>query len=208
VTITINPLATVNAGTDQTVCSSSLVTLTGSFGGGASSATWSGGNGTFNPNNTTLNAVYTPSPDEISDGIVILTLTTDDPAGPCSGASDQVQININQAATVNAGLDQNICQGSFIILSGSIGGSATSATWSGGTGTFSPNNTTLNATYNPAAGESGSITLTLTTNDPAGTCGAVSDQVQISIDPKPLVTVSPDQTICSNATATVTGTFG
>jgi hypothetical protein len=206
--LTINPIATVNAGTDQTICSTSTVTLTGAVGGGASSGTWSGGNGTFNPNNTTLNAVYTPSASEVADGLVLLTLTTNDPAGPCAANSDQVQIAINPAATVNAGLDQNICQGSFIILSGTIGGAATSGTWSGGTGTFSPNNTTLNATYTPGAAETGLVILTLTTNDPAGSCGSVFDQVAITIDPKPLVTVSPDQMICSNATATVVGSFG
>src|SRR5439155_12531176 len=45
-TLTVSPAATVNAGADQTVCASSPdVTLAGSFGGGASSATWSGGAG-------------------------------------------------------------------------------------------------------------------------------------------------------------------
>ena len=208
VVLTINPLATVNAGTDQTVCSSSPVTLAGTVGGGASTATWSGGFGTFSPNANTLNAVYTPSAAEIADGIVVLTLTTNDPTGPCGAVSDQVQININPAATVNAGLDQNICQGSFIILSGTIGGAATLGTWSGGTGTFSPNNTVLNATYTPGIAETGLVTLTLTTNDPAGTCTVATDQVVITIDPKPIVTVSPNQMICSNATATVTGTIG
>ena len=208
VVLTINPLATVNAGTDQTVCATSPVTLAGTVGGGASTGTWSGGLGTYSPNATTLNAVYTPTAAEIADGIVVLTLTTNDPAGPCASVSDQVQITINAAATVNAGLDQTICQGSFIILSGTIGGAATSGTWSGGTGTFSPNNTALNATYTPGAAETGIVTLTLTTNDPAGTCSVATDQVVLTIDPKPIVTVSPDQMICSNATATVVGSFG
>ena len=207
VTIFINPVATVNAGADQVVCASAPVLLAGSVGGGASSGTWTGGLGTFSPNNTTLNATYSPTAAEIADGVVTLTLTTNDPSGPCGVVSDQVKITINPSATVNAGLDQEICQGSFIILAGTKGGAATSVIWSGGTGTFSPNNTVLNATYTPGAAETGSVTLTLTTNVPSGSCPSASDQVVITIDPKPLVTVSPSQIICSNATAIVTGTF-
>jgi uncharacterized repeat protein (TIGR01451 family) len=65
-------------------------------------------------------------------------------------------------------------------LSGTIGGGATSATWTtSGTGTFSPNAATLTANYIPSQADiaAGQVTLTLTTNDPAGPCGPVSDQV-------------------------------
>src|SRR4029450_12414145 len=121
----------------------------------ATGAVWSGGTGTFNPNNTTLNAVYTPSAAEITAGTVTLTLTTNDPAGPCGAVSDQMVITINPAATVNAGTDQTVCASSpNVTLAGSRGGSATSATWSGGAGTFNPNNTTLTAVYTPTAAES------------------------------------------------------
>ncbi len=69
---------------DQTICSTGTATLAGIIGGSAASATWSGGTGTYAPNNTTLNAVYTPSAAEITAGTVTLTLTTNDPAGPCN----------------------------------------------------------------------------------------------------------------------------
>jgi hypothetical protein len=77
------------------------------------------------------------------------------------------------------------------ILAGLIGGAATSATWSGGSGTFNPNNTTLNAVYTPTAAERSaqSVTLTLTTNDPEGICLPVSDQVTISIGTMPTAAV-------------------
>ncbi|HMW02321.1 MAG TPA: proprotein convertase P-domain-containing protein, partial [Acidobacteriota bacterium] len=138
-TFTINAPATVNAGPDQTVCAGSAVTLAGIIGGSASNGTWSGGAGTFNPNNTTLNAVYTPSAGEVTAGTVTLTLTTDDPTGPCLAVSDTMTITINPAATVNAGADQTVCASSpAVTLAGIIGGSASNGTWSGGAGTFNP----------------------------------------------------------------------
>jgi hypothetical protein len=211
-TITINSGATANAGADQTVCASSpAVTLAGSVGGGASSGTWSGGTGTFNPNATTLNAVYTPSAAEITAGTVTLTLTTNDPEGPCTAGSDTMTITINPVATANAGADQTVCASSpNVTLAGSVGGSASSGTWSGGTGTFNPNATTLNAVYTPSAAEitAGTVTLTLTTNDPTGPCPAVSDTMTITISPNPACSITGEQTVCTGGSSTFTATAG
>src|SRR5690606_23958225 len=102
-------------------------------------------------NATSLNAVYTPSEDDIAAGTVTLTLTTNDPAGPCGPASDDVVITIEPAATVEAGDPIITCDADPVPLNGSIGGSATSALWSSsGTGTFD-DATLLNAVYSPSA---------------------------------------------------------
>ncbi len=198
---------TANAGADRTVCASSpSVGLVGSFGNGATSASWFGGNGSFLPNRNTLNATYTPSASEIAAGSVTLTLTTNDPAGPCGTASDQMVITINPAATVNAGPDQGACASNpTVALAGSFGGSASSASWIGGTGTFTPNRNTLNATYTATANEvgAGSVTLTLMTNDPAGICGTVSDQIKISFTSSPTTTITAPAAVCANSTGNV-----
>ena len=203
VRITINPAATVNAGADLVACSSSpQVQLGGSLGGGATGGTWTGGTGSFNPGASSPTATYTPSAAEIAAGGVTLTFTTNDPSGPCGAVSDQVHITINPAATVSAGADLRVCASSPATqLAGSIGGGASSATWSGGAGSFSPKNTTLNATYMPTAAEiaAGSVTLTLTTNDPAGPCGPLSDQVKITIDPITVVDAGLNVTVCSSS---------
>ncbi|MCE9540780.1 MAG: hypothetical protein K8R85_16400, partial [Bacteroidetes bacterium] len=151
--VTENPTAFVNASPDQTVCSGSPVALTSSLGGAATMGTWTGGTGTYAPNNTSLNCSYSPSAAEITAGTVTLTLTTNDPNGPCPAVSDQTIITINPEAIVSAGLDQTICIGNTVTLAGSIGGAAVSGTWTGGTGTYSPDNTTPNAVYTPSTTE-------------------------------------------------------
>src|SRR6202007_3367875 len=163
----------------------------------ATVGTWTGGAGGFTPNATTLNATYTPSAADSLAGVVTLTLTTDNPVGVCNAVSDQMIITINQPASVNANADQTICYGSAVTLAGTIGGSATVGTWTGGTGSFTPNATTLNATYTPTAADSlaGTVTLTLTTNNPAGVCNAVSDQMIITINQPATVNANADQTI-------------
>jgi hypothetical protein len=81
-TLTIDPVATVDAGANQIICAGDTATMAASFGGGASSATWST-SGTVSFNNNSTTSIYTPSAADISAGSVVLTYTTNDPAGPC-----------------------------------------------------------------------------------------------------------------------------
>ncbi|WP_321370370.1 HYR domain-containing protein [uncultured Draconibacterium sp.] len=192
-TITISPAPTVDAGVPQTICADDSVALAGAVGGSATSGTWSGGTGTFNPDNTTLNAYYIPSAAEIAAGTVTLTLTTDDPPGLCTAVSENVQITIDPTVTVNAGANDTICEGSDATLTGTIVGGAGTGIWSGGAGTFNSGSTALNNTYTPTAAEiaAGSVLLTLTSDDPAGACGPESDTTRIVIYREVVITSQP-----------------
>ena len=210
VVITIDAAATIDAGAPQTICSGSTVNLAGTRGGSASSSTWtSSGDGSFD-DTSLLSVVYTPGPTDLTNGTVTLTLTTNDPAGPCVAVSDNVVITIDQAATVDAGAAQTICADGSATLAGSFAGSATSATWSSsGDGAFN-NSGLVNAVYTPGPNDisNGNVTLTLTTNDPAGPCLPVNDNVVITIDAPATVDAGPAQTICAGSTVTMSGTFG
>ncbi len=206
VVITVNQAPTVSAGAAQTVCGGGTITLAGTRGGSATSSTWSAGTGSFS-NTASLTSTYTPS---ISSGTVTLTLTSNDPdgAGPCSAAISTVTITVNQAATANAGFAQTVCEGGSVTLAGSIGGSATSSTWSAPSGTFSLASS-LTSTYTPSI-TSGNVTLTLTTNDPdgAGPCSAAISTVVISVNQAPTVSAGAAQTVCGGGTITLAGTRG
>ncbi|MBI4751522.1 MAG: NHL repeat-containing protein [Acidobacteria bacterium] len=200
-------LTTVNAGPDQTICAGTSVVLAGSLTGGATGPIWTGGGGIFVPNATTLNAIYTPSDEEIAEGITALTLRRDNLPGVCGPINDTMFIIINPV-TVHAGPDQTICAGTSAILAGSCGYQA-NGTWSGGTGTFSPNATTRDAVYTPSAAErtAGTVTLTFTMDDPPAACGPNSDTMTITINPTANANAGPDQTICAGTSATLAGSF-
>ncbi len=107
VVITVNPLPTVNAGLDQTICIGETVTLAGA---GANTYTWTApvqNNVAFAPAGT---ATYTATGTDINGCI----------------NTDQVLVTVNPLPTVNAGADQAICIGQIVTLSG--GGAAT-YTW-------------------------------------------------------------------------------
>ncbi|WP_431135329.1 BspA family leucine-rich repeat surface protein [Psychroserpens mesophilus] len=203
VTINVNTPPTIVAPSDITICEGETVNLSsGSFGGTNAVATWStSGNGTFSGN------TYTPSAADIFNGTVTLTYTNNPSDGICSSVSDSMVVTINEAPTVYAGVNQTICSDGNIVLNGSIGGSAGSATWSAPSGSFSnPND--LNASYTPSI-TSGTVTLTLTSNNPAGPCASETDTVTITVNPAATVTTGGNQTICSNDTVDLTpASFG
>lgn len=208
--VTINQPAAVNAGSDLAICYGFAVQLNGSFGGSALSSAWTGGSGTFVPDNTAPGATYIPSAADSAAGVITLVLTTDDPQGVCSAEMDMIIITIDQPAVVSASSDQAICYGSPVALNGGLGGSASSVTWNGGSGSFSPNANTPGATYIPCAGDSlaGAITLVLSTDDPAGVCPAVNDTMTILIAQPALANASADQTICFGSSVPLAGSFG
>ena len=92
VIITINPAATVDAGPTQNICFGSTVPLDATLGGAAASLTWTtSGDGSFN-NNTDPDAIYTPGANDLANGSVTLTATTNNPPGPCPAVNDNVII--------------------------------------------------------------------------------------------------------------------
>jgi gliding motility-associated-like protein len=206
--ITVTPTPVVNAGPDQTICGNNPnATLSGSVtvaGGGV----WSGGAGSFSPSNTAMNAIYSPTPAEIASGSITLTLTST-ANGNCTVVTDQVVIHFTLPPTANAGADRTVCaNNASVTLNGTIT-IASGGQWSGGLGTFNPNNTTLNAVYSPTAGEtaSGNVTLTLTTTG-NGLCTAVTDQMVITFTTAPTVSAGVNQTACANNSAvTLSGSF-
>ncbi|MGL5889389.1 MAG: gliding motility-associated C-terminal domain-containing protein, partial [Bacteroidia bacterium] len=178
----------------------------GTVAGGTTTGQWTtSGSGTFTPNNTTLNAVYTPSAGDASVGSVTLTLTS---TGACIPVADQMLLTITPAPTANAGPDQSRCRNN---ASATLSGAVTVASggvWTGGAGTYSPSNSSLNPVYTPTAAEltAGSVLLTLTTTG-NGICAPVNDNVLITFTPAPVVNAGVNITRCgNNPAATLAGT--
>ena len=100
VLVTVNPIPTVGAGADQTICVDASVTLSGS---GAATYTWDNG---------VTNAIsFAPT------ATTTYTVTGTSAAGCTS--TDQVVVTVNPLPVVNAGVDQTICIGASVTLAGS-----------------------------------------------------------------------------------------
>jgi len=99
VTITVNTLPNVNAGTNQTVCAGTAVMLSGS---GANTYAWSNG--------VSQGVSFIPT----ASGIYTVTGTD---ANNCSSTA-QVTVTVNALPSVSAGPDQELCQGQSTTLFG------------------------------------------------------------------------------------------
>ncbi len=206
ITLTIFPTVTANAGPDQTLCKDgNNIPLSGSVSG-ATGGTWSKitGGGTINNPTNLATASYTPV---AGDNSVTLRLTTSGSPAGCPSQTDDVIFTLSPAPTANANSDQTVCGD---VASVTLNGAVTTATggkWTTtGAGTFTLNNTTLNAKYIPAVNETGALTFTLTTTG-NGTCaGVYSDQMILTITPKPTASAGTDRTVCANKdTVALTG---
>jgi hypothetical protein len=198
-TVSTAPVVTLNG--FAAVCSTapSFALSGGTPGGGTYSGPGVSGN-TFNPATAGL-------------GVKVITYTVS--SGGCQGV-DTATITVNNCAgcanppTANAGADKSSCGSAAVVLSGaSIGGAASTLTWStAGTGTFSPNATTLAASYNPSVADitAGSVKIYLTTNDPdgAGACVAAKDSLIITFLSAPGTgTISGFSNFCRNTSGNI-----
>ena len=114
-----------------------------------------------------------------------------------TGTNNGTDLKINPKPTAIAGVvKDSICANDVVNLAGVLGPAAPFGTWTtSGSGTFSnPNN--LNGVYTPSASDLGSIILTLTSNDPVGSCLAASDQKTVRIFKAPSANAGIDQNTC------------
>jgi subtilisin-like proprotein convertase family protein len=158
VVVTVAGLPAVNAGPDQTVCSGTSVTLSGS---GAATYTWNNG--------VTNGTSFTPAV-----GTVIYTVTGTD-AGGCVN-TDQVSVTVNPLPIVDAGPDQAICIGATVTLSGA---GATTYTWNNGVINNTPFTPALTTTYSVTGTDvNGCINIdqVVVTVNPLPNVGAGPDQ--------------------------------
>jgi len=173
----------VNAGVDQTVCVGIAVTLSGS---GATSYTWDNGVSNGVP--------FTPA-------VGSLTYTVTGTTGSCSN-TDHVVVTVNALPTVNAGVDQTVCAGIAVTLSGS---GATSYTWDNGVTNGTPFTPLSTTTYTVTGTDNGCQN----TDQVLVTVNSVDNYTVSVIDPTASVTALVGATYqwlnCDNGNANIPG---
>ena len=201
-TITAEP--STDAGSDEETCentgfdlSTSAVQPTASD---YSSLQWDdGGAGGSFDDPTTLQPSYTP-PSGYT-GTITLTLTASG-NGSCSSASDNMVLTVTAAPTVNAGSDEETCEGTVFDFNNATteptASDYSSLSWDdGGAGGSFDDNTVLKPSYTPPSGYTGTITLTLAPGG-NGSCPFATDNMELTVAPEPAVDAGSDEESCEN----------
>lgn len=201
VIITIQPAPNVNAGPDLTACSNNPVVVLSGAVSIATGGLWSSlGSGSFSPDASNLNAVFTANVSDVLNGNVILVLTSTG-NGLCLPEMDTITVFFSQSPIVNAGPDIFICEGTTTAsLLGTVSGPTVTGVWSSlGSGTFFPNASFLHSTYILSSADlaNGYVDLVLTSTN-NGSCLPETDTLTIYITEIPAVNAGPDQIVCAN----------
>ncbi|MCO6499399.1 MAG: PKD domain-containing protein [Vicingus serpentipes] len=172
VTVTVNPLPTVFAGNDASVCSGGNLQLNAT---GGISYSWSPTTGLNNPN--IANPIATPP------ATTLYTVTATDANG-CV-ASDDINITVNAANFLTVGPDVGICPGTNTTLSATGG---TTYSWTPTTGLNNPN------IGNPVASPAVTTQYTVISSN-AGGCQDTG-MVTVTVYPPAVANAGTDVEIC------------
>lgn len=177
ISVVVNPTPTVSITGTTTMCSGQNATLNGN---GASTYTW--------------------LPGSLSGGSIVVVLTTNTTytvtgtdANSCTATAIST-VTVNPLPTANAGADVSVCAGDNTTFNGT------------GNGTFlwSPSvGLSCTTCSNPICTPTGATTYTLSVTN---ICGTAVDSVSVTYPALPSANAGPDVTICSGASATLTGT--
>lgn len=171
VDVLVNPLPVIDAGTDQVVCEGTSVTLNGA--GGVSYA-WDNG---------VNNGVSFVPP----VGTVTYTVTGTDANG-CTN-TDQVEVLVNPLPVVDAGPNQEVCDGATVTLNGS---GAVSYVWGNGV--------VDGVSFTPPLGTTAYSVVGTDVNG----CSNL-DQVEVLVNPLPVVGAGADQVVCEGTPIALNG---
>ena len=209
-TLTIQNGPEAFAGDDAAIAEGQSYTLSQATAANYNNLQWAtDGDGAFD-NSTTLNAVYTPGSNDISNGFVGLCLTAT-PIDPCQiEAVDCMEIVIGPYPVVSAGNDQVICEGENVTLVEATAKNYQSLLWTtGGDGTFD-DVSAENPTYFPGLNDlaAGVVELCITADAIPPATGSVNDCMNLSFQASPVIDAGPDATVCEGDNFTTTGASG
>ncbi|MBL4706861.1 MAG: gliding motility-associated C-terminal domain-containing protein [Flavobacteriales bacterium] len=191
ITITVNPLPIVDAGSDQAICIGDNTPIGGAPTGPAGSMyVWD--------NSGSLTSTVIANPTANPTVTTTYSVTVTDVNGCIN--TDQVVVTVNPLPNVDAGIDQTICNTGSV----TIGGMPTSSTigvtyaWDNGA---SLSSTSID---NPVANPSITTTYTVTVTEIATGCFD-TDQVVVTVNPLPIVDAGLDISICINGSTPIGG---
>ena len=171
VDVIVNSIPAVSAGPDVVDCENEMLILNGS---GALNYQWDNG--------VVDGVAFTQNP-----GSMTYTVIGTDGNGCVN--SDQVNVTINVLPAVDAGVDQEVCEGTAVTLTGT---GAAAYVWDNGV-----------MDGFPFVQSVGTITYTVIGTDANG-CEN-SGQVDVIVNPQPVVSAGVDQEVCEGTFVTLTG---
>jgi len=193
IVIRIDALILANAGPDIQICETQTTVTMAGNNPAPGTGLWTklnGGTITTPTSPTTTITALTPG-----NHVFIWTITN----GTCLNR-DTMRITVNVQIPSNAGLDQQVCQGSIVALSGNNPLPATGL-WSTNSSAIIASPSSSNTTVSGMTNAGVYVFVWTVTN---GAC-VLRDSVRITIDSAVVSNAGPDQNLCAVTTSTLAG---
>jgi len=193
IVIRIDALILANAGPDIQICETQTTVTMAGNNPAPGTGLWTklnGGTITTPTSPTTTITALTPG-----NHVFIWTITN----GTCLNR-DTMRITVNVQIPSNAGLDQQVCQGSIVALSGNNPLPATGL-WSTNSSAIIVSPSSSNTTVSGMTNAGVYVFVWTVTN---GAC-VLRDSVRITIDSAVVSNAGPDQNLCAVTTSTLAG---
>ena len=204
-TVKIDSLPVATAGGIDTICVSASATVSGATAENGTILWTEDGAGSLT-NETTLTPTYNPVSADAGQTVTLTMIVTSD--NTCSPQTDTAYytVKIDSLPVATAGGIDTICVSASATVSGATAENGTILWTEDGAGSLT-NETTLTPTYNPVSADAGqtvTLTMIVTSNN---TCSPQTDTAYytVKIDSLPVATAGGIDTICVNASATVSG---
>ena len=169
--VVVNPLPTVNAGPNYSVCDGQNITLAANTNG--ASVSW---------NNGVVNGFpFTPTV-----GSTTYTVTATSGFG-CQD-TDSTVVTVNPLPSVSVSGDQSTCAGSPVVFTATVGSSPSGSWTTNGQGSIAPNVTNTSVTYTPSTNDPGTVLISYAAFN---TCGITTDTATVTVLPSPAATATP-----------------
>ncbi|MBO7432220.1 MAG: gliding motility-associated C-terminal domain-containing protein [Salinivirgaceae bacterium] len=193
------PTVTITTGTSGTVCGNKTISLSATSN--CTNVKWSGGAGTFSPDNS-LNTVYTPGAADYGHTVTLtLTVTSNHPTVCTAPETATFELTVGDVPTPSIDDLGDICGLSTTATAhATLGGTLT---WNKVSGlTISPS-TGADVTLSGSNGSTYNVTVTETTTEG---CSATSTSKSVTFHKAPEVTVPSPNDICETGEVEVTAT--
>jgi len=213
----VNIAPTANAGANQTVNESTVVTLNGSgtdVDGTIASYAWvQTGGPTVTISNANAATASFIAPATMTSAVLTFQLTVTDDKGATGTANTTVTVNhVNIAPTANAGANQTVNESTPVTLSGSgtdVDGTIASYAWvqtAGPTVTISNANTATATFTAPATTTGVTLTFKLTVTDNKGATGTATTTVTVNhVNVAPTANAGANQAVNESTPVTLSG---
>ena len=207
VAVTVNPKPVMSSGTSTSVCSGTSLSFPLTSGAAATYSWLTSTNANVTGETTTATVSSTLSNTLVSSltsaTTVVYTVTPTGTAGSCVGTAQSVSVTVNPKPVMTSAITYSVCSGvamNFPLTSG-----ATSTySWNTsdnvsttGESVLAQSGATINNTIISSLTTATTLVYTVTPTGTAGACVGNTQNVTVTVNPKPIMTSVSADTVCS-----------